>query len=81
MPTCIKNRLLRTDLGAWCVQLWIHSTEPLGEHRNENRRKQQQAECLVESAPLRGLDTGMSRDEFLHTHTLKISVVSFVRTI
>ena len=47
------------DFGAGCVQLWIHSTEPPGEHRNENRKKkQQQAECLVGSAPLRGLDTG-----------------------
>ena len=46
------------DLGARYVQLWIHSTEPPGEHRNENRKKQQQAECLVGSAPLRGLDTG-----------------------
>ena len=46
------------DLGAGCVQLWIHSAEPPGEHRNENRKKQQRAECLVESAPLRGLDTG-----------------------
>ena len=46
------------DLGAGYVQLWIHSAEPPGEHRNENRKKQQQAEWLVESARLRGLDTG-----------------------
>ena len=24
-------------LGAGCVQLWIRSAEPAGEHRNENR--------------------------------------------
>ena len=51
------------DFGAGYVQLWIHSTEPPGEHRNENRKKtkkkKKQAECLVESAPLRGLDTGL----------------------
>ena len=54
------------DLGAGCVQLWIHSAEPPGEHSNENRKKQRRAE----STPLRGLDTGSYRDEFLHTHTL-----------
>ena len=63
IPTCIKNRVLRMDFGAGYVQLWIHSTEPPGEHRNENRKKtkkkKKQAECLVESAPLRGLDTGL----------------------
>ena len=63
ISTCEKDRVLRMDLVAGCVQLWIHSAEPPGEHRNENRKKKkkkkkQRAECLVESAPLRGLDTG-----------------------
>ena len=49
------------DFGAGCVQLWIHFAEQPGGHRNENKKKQKKknkrAECLVESVPLKGLDT------------------------
>ena len=33
------------------MQLWIHSAEPPGEHRNENRKKTTTSlKCLAESA-------------------------------
>ena len=45
------------DFGAGSVQLWIHSAEPPG-NIVTRKKQQQQAEHLVESAPLRGLDKG-----------------------